>query len=332
MTMSRVLPAVTVFVCSTVAACTNPPASQAPPASSTGLARIELPASVSFPEGIAYDPALGSLYTGGAADGTIARIQASSGRSEIVAPAGTVVSAGTTTFPAMLGMEIDGANRLWIAGGRTGKAWVVSARDGTVIKEVTVPSAGTSLLNDVAIVGTSAYFTDTFAPTLWRMTADGDKVGNIEPWLDLKESPIVYGETANLNGIAATPDGKTLIVVQMAKGLLFTIDIATKAVTPIDLAGADLSGADGLVLDGHTLYVVRQTAVEIVTVLLSDGMTRGRVVSRLQDAALAWPATAVKVGDELIVVNTQFNTRDSNTARRPFTFVRVPLSKLYGGS
>ena len=38
--------------------------------------------------------------------------------------------AGTTAFPAMLGMEIDSAKRLWVAGGRTGKAWVVGTTDG----------------------------------------------------------------------------------------------------------------------------------------------------------------------------------------------------------
>ena len=131
-----------------------------------------------------------------------------------------------------------------------------------------------------------------------------------------------------MNGITVTPDGQTLIVVQMAKGLLFTIDIPSKVVKAIDTGGEDLSGADGLVLDGDTLYVVRQTAVEIATVVLSDGMTRGRVVSRFKDPGLAWPATAVKVGGALVVVNTQFNTREPNTTTRPFTFLRVPLSRL----
>ena len=325
-TSSAALAITLLFVCS---ACSSPAEPPAPaPEAPAALQRIELPASVSFPEGIAYDAEAGVLYTGGAADGAIARVHAESGRVDIVAAAGAVVPAGTTTFPAMLGMEIDAAKRLWVAGGRTGKVWVVSTTDGRVIKEVTVPSVGRSLLNDVAIVGSSAYITDTVVPTLWRMTVTGDAIGNIEPWLDLQGTPIVYGEGNQLNGITVTPDGQTLIVVQMAKGLLFTIDIPSKVVKGIDTGGEDLSGADGLVLDGDTLYVVRQTAVEIATVVLSDGMTRGRVVSRFKDPGLAWPATAVKVGDALIVVNTQFNTRAPNTTTRPFTLLRVPLSRL----
>jgi Cu-Zn family superoxide dismutase len=238
------------------------------------------------------------------------------------------VPAGTTTFPTVVGMEIDAQNRLWVAGGRTGKFWVVDATDGRVMKEVTVPSVGTSLLNDVAIVGGAAYITDTFVPTLWRLSAEGGAVGEIEPWLDLQGTAIPYGEGASLNGITATPDGGRLLVVHMGQGRLFTIDLASKAIAEVDLGGADLSGADGLVLDGETLYVVRQTAVEIATVRLSLDFTRGEVVSRFTDPSLAWPATAVRVDEDLVVVNTQFNTRRDDSTTRPFTLLRVPVARL----
>ena len=109
--------------------------------------------------------------------------------------------------------------------------------------------------------------------------ADPDErgdIGDLEPWLDFTGTALQYDEGANLNGIAALPDGQSLIVVQMGKGLLFRIDLKTKKVSPIDTAGADLTGADGLVLDGHTLYVVRQTAVEIATVSLSPTSPKER--------------------------------------------------------
>jgi Cu-Zn family superoxide dismutase len=300
---------------------------QAAPTQPGGLARIELPATVSFPEGVAYDAASGSLYTGSASDGTIVRVNASTGAANVVAAAGRLVPAGTTIFPTVVGMETDDRQQLWIAGGRTGKAWIVSVTDGRVIREATVPSVGTSLINDVALVGGAGYFTDTTVPTLWRLSADGV----MEPWLDLRGTPIPYEQGAKLNGITVTPDGKRLIVIHMGLGRLFTIDLASKAIAAIDTAGADLTGADGLVLNGDLLYVVRQTAVEIATVRLSADLASGTVVARFKDPALAWPATAVKVGEELIVVNTQFNTRQNNTTTRPFTLLRVPLSRLAGG-
>jgi sugar lactone lactonase YvrE len=302
---------------------------QAAPAQTAGLARIELPAALSFPEGIAYDAASGSLYTGSASDGTIVRVNASSGASNVVKAAGGLVPASTTpVFPTVVGMKIDDRQQLWIAGGRTGKAWIINVADGRVVTEATVPTAGTSLINDVALVGGAGYFTDTSVPTLWKLTAGGA----FEPWLDLTGSAIPYGQQgAKLNGITATPDGRRLIVVHMGLGRLFTIDLASKAIAPIDTAGADLTGADGLVLNGNLLYVVRQTAVEIATVRLSADLASGTVVARFKDPALAWPATAVKVGEELIVVNTQFNTRQNNTTTRPFTLLRVPLARLAGG-
>jgi sugar lactone lactonase YvrE len=204
----------------------------------------------------------------------------------------------------------------------------VDAASGAVIKQLEVPDPSKSLINDVALVGDAGYFTDTRVPTLWRIAANGREIGALEPWLDFTGTPLQYYEGANLNGITATPDGRSLIVVQMGKGLLYRIDTKTKAVTAIDTGGADLTGADGLVLDGRTLYVVRQTAVEVATVQLSDDLTKGTVISRFKDPALAWPATAVKVGSDLIVVNTQFNTRANGTQTVPFTLISVPVSKL----
>ncbi len=296
---------------------------------SPALDRYDLPATVTFPEGIAHDPAAGTIYTASAVTGTLIRLNLKTRASEVVAPAGTLVPGGETkTFPAVLGMKLDGTNRLWIAGGRSGKIFVLEAKSGKVLKQFEVPDPSKSLINDVAIVGNSAYFTDTVVPTLWRVTTKGSDIGALEPWLDFSGTPLQYFDGANLNGIAATPDGRSLIVVQMGKGLLFKIDLTSKAVTPIDTAGEDLTGADGLVLDGRTLYVVRQTAVEIATVQLSADLAKGTVTTRFKNPALAWPATAAKIGDRLVVVNTQFNTRANKTQTVPFTLASVPLSVL----
>jgi hypothetical protein len=301
----------------------------APGAPGAAVERINLPAEVTFPEGVAYDPAAGAIYTGSAVTGALARVDLKSGASSVIAPAGLLVPGGvTTTFPAVLGMKLDQNDRLWIAGGRSGKFFIVDSHSGALIKQFEVPDPSKSLINDLALVGTTGYFTDTQAPTLWRIEASGNAIGALEPWLDFSGTALQYYEGANLNGIAATSDGRSLIVVQMGKGLLFRIDLQTKKVSPIDTAGADLTGADGLVLDGHTLYVVRQTAVEIATVQLSDDLSKGTVVNRFKDSALAWPATAVKIDDRLLVVNTQFNKRNDKSETHPFTVASVPIARL----
>lgn len=288
-----------------------------------------LPAPISHPEGIAYDAKAGVIYTANATDGTIARTNLKSGASQIVAPAGLLIPQGSTTFPAVLGLKIDGAQRLWVAGGRTAKMFVVDARTGALLKTFATGDPG-SLINDIAVTKDAAFFVDTLRPTLWRAPIKGSAIGELEPWLPYEGTPIVYDTGANLNGIAATPDGRTLIVGQMNKGLLFKIDVRTRAVTPIDIGGEALTGADGLVLDGRTLYVVRQPDAEIVTVALSADLSSGKVVSRFKDPALLWPATAAKAGNALLVVNSQFNNRGKAEAQSPFTVSSVPLGRLSG--
>lgn len=331
--MSRRIAIVALAVAATTAAACGGPSTSAPepapapPPVAAAATTIALPDTVAFPEGIAYDAAANVLYTASAQDGTVVRVNAASGASEVISPAGVLLPAGTTTFPGPLGMTVD-ANRLWIAGGFTGKVWAVNTADGAVVKEATVSTAPRSLINDVVVVGSAAYFTDTFVPTLWRVSIDGDTIGDPEPWLDLQGTAIDYaGDGPKLNGIAATADGQSLIVVHMGQGRLFRIDLASRAITPISTGSEDLTGADGLVLDGHTLYVVRQTANQIATLALAHDLASASVVSRFGEG-LAWPATAAKVGDHLVVVNTQFNTRDANTATRPFTLLRVPVARL----
>ena len=291
--------------------------------------RHTLPAEVSFPEGVAYDPASRTLYTAGAQDGRIARIDARTGRATSVAAPEVAAQIGTA-FPGALGMKLDPRGRLWIAGGRTGKVFVVAPRTGRLIQTVTTPGTG-GLINDIAFAGGRAYFTDTLRPTLWAVDAGAEVPVAPEAFLTFPAGPLQYGEGANLNGILATADGKTLLTGQMAKGLLFKIDVASRQVSAVPIGGEKVEGVDGLVLNGRTLYVIRQPAAEIVTVQLAPDLSWGGVVKRTKAPGLLWPATGVLVGNELVVVNTQFNKRTTGDAETPFSLERVPLSQLAGG-
>jgi sugar lactone lactonase YvrE len=324
--MSRLLPILLLVL----AGCSAPPPPTPPaPAPVAPLESYALPDDVAFPEGIAYDAANGVVYTASALNGTIARLNVATRASDIVATDVLFRKGESPRFPSVLGMKLDAQGQLWLAGGNTGRMFVVDTTKGTVVRQFRVPKPEDSLINDVALVGGAAYFTDTRAPILWRVQTTNNKIGNLEPWLNFTKTPLQYDPKANnINGIAATADGTSLIVVQMGAGRLFRIDIKTKAVTPIDTGGQALSGADGLVLDGRTLYVVRQTEAEICRVDLSDDLSKGTVSARLKDPLLAWPATASKVGDRLIVVNTQFNKRTGKNETRPFTLVSVPLARL----
>ena len=53
------------------------------------LTTYPLPAEVRYPEGVALDPATGALYTASAETGLLVRLDPATGRSTVVAPAGT---------------------------------------------------------------------------------------------------------------------------------------------------------------------------------------------------------------------------------------------------
>ncbi|HKQ45881.1 MAG TPA: hypothetical protein VJS47_10860 [Rhizomicrobium sp.] len=299
-------------------------------AAAQAIREIQLPAELSYPEGIGYDAASGHIYTASALDGIVVRTNLRSGASEIIAKPGVILPDDNKVFPGALGMKVDRAKRLWLTGGRTGKIHVLDTRDGSLIKTIATPGEG-GVLNDTVVTQDYVYVTDTFRPTLWRVPVNGSQIGEAEAWIDLKGSPIDYSQQGpKLNGVTLTPDGKDLIVVHMGNGKLFKIGIATRAITPIDIGTDTVQGGDGLALDGTLLYVVRQPAAEVVTVKLASDLSSGKIVSRLTDPAIKWPATAVKVGDELLVVNAQFNKRATNDPVRPFSVTAIPVSRLGG--
>ena len=291
---------------------------------------LPLPPDTRFPEGIAYSPARDTFFTANAETGAVFEINRKGDSARVVVPEGVLAPSGTMTFPVALGMKVDAAGRLWIAGGRTGRMSVVDVESGTVLKQVVAPSGAGSLINDVALVGGAAYFTDTRTPTLWRLAVTGNRIGELEAWTTFADTPIEYDGGNNLNGVTVTPDGAALVVVQMDKGLLFLIDLASKGIRKIETTGIDLSGGDGLVMAGDLLYVVRQPAGEIVTLQLQPDPPLAKLVNRFRDPALRWPATALLLEKSLIVVNSQFNTRVTKAAISPFTFADVPLSRLAG--
>ena len=236
-------------------------------------------------------------------------------------------------------MDVDADDRLWVAGGPTGKVFLYDADEGAFVRTIDPPEAERTFLNDLVATGGAVYVTDSFRPVLFRIPLAEDGPGEIESWLDLEGTPIEYqtGETTleqvNLNGIAATEDGRYLITAQMNTGELFRIATDTKEITPIDLGGETLVNADGLVLDERTLYVVRIADNEIVVVELSDDLVSGEITARYTSDALAWPATAALAGDRLLVVNTQFNRQGEGSPppELPFRVLGIPVSAIQQG-
>jgi len=258
-----------------------------------------------YPEGIAYHPGTGDLFVGSFTTGAVYRgsVRPRSGPRTM----DEFLPAGADGRTMAVGMQVDRHGRLWIAGGSTGTIWVYDAVTGRFLVSFYLGVAN-SFINDVAIRPQGdAYFTDSFQPWIYRIAADHTGALQYEPWLDLRGTAVAYTDGFNLNGIAASADGQSLIVVQSNTGRLFHIDVASKQVSPIDLKGERLDGGDGLVLDGTTLYVVRNQVNLVVTVALAPTMRSGRIVGSFSDPSLDFPTTAVKVGGRLVLPNSQLS-------------------------
>jgi sugar lactone lactonase YvrE len=281
----------------------------------------EMPGDEVYPEGIAYDPQSGDFYVGSTTDGTVFRGKVEGGPKEaevFLEPE----SDGRTTAT---GMEVGEEGRLFIAGGDTGRIFVYDTETADLVRRLDTPDAEATFLNDVAVTPEGdAYFTDSIRPVLFRVPSTGDGVGEAEPWLNFEGTPAEYEEDFNLNGIDATKDGRYLIVVQSNTGELFRIDTESKEVVEIDLGGETLTNGDGLLLDGSTVYVLRNELELIVPVKLSGDYTSGEAGEGFTDPSFAFPTTLAKHGGRLLVVNSQFD-RHGGEPELPFTVSDVDI-------
>lgn len=103
----------------------------------------------------------------------------------------------------------------------------------------------------------------------------------------------------------------------LAAGALTAVDLRTGVARAVQVRGATLTGGDGLVLAGRTLFVVRGTGQQAVTQLrLTTSRHHGRTtwtarfVRDLTDPALDVPSTAALAGGRLWAVNARFGVAD----------------------
>lgn len=288
-------------------------AASAPPTG--GAVTYTLPGDRVFPEGVGVDKATGDFYAGSSEDGTVYRgTVGQPGEAEVF------LEPGVDGRDAATGIKVF-EGRLFVAGRGTGRLFVHDAETGELIRALETPGEP-GLVNDLTFAGGAAYVTDSFRPVVYRVPLTADGVGDIEPWLDLTGTPIEYGDGFNLNGISASDDGRHLLTVHTGTGELWRIDVETQAVEQVDLGGASLTTGDGLLLDGRTLYAVRNSPGVVLRIELSEDLRSGEVTQEIADPSFRYPTTLAEYDGQLLVVNSQFGAGDSPDL--PFTVSGVP--------
>ncbi|MDB5044975.1 MAG: superoxide dismutase [Deinococcus sp.] len=271
-----------------------------------------LPGVQTFPEGVAYDANRGVLYTGSAATGSIYAVNASSGAVSLLSEGG---ARGRTSA---LGLKVDRQGRVWVAGGAAGTVSVLSP-NGSPIAVLETPKSPNPYINDLAPAADgSVYVTDSTRPVIFRVSPDL----KVSAWLELDRTPIKYGPGINLNGILATPDGRSLLTMQLNTGDVWRIDLRTKAVKKV-IGG--LMRGDGILLDPanpRTLYVARNALGVVSKVALSTDSGTGTLVAEEPLQGLRFPATLTAIGTDLVVTQSQLDKLQGGTPETPFRLTR----------
>jgi hypothetical protein len=226
------------------------------------------------------------------------------------------------------GITTDAAGRVYIAGGPNGLGtgrpdiWVYDA-DGSLLTALRVPTDN-AFLNDVAIgPDGAAYFTNSNAPQVFRVSLDSG-VWTASVWADASEE-IAQQPGFNLGGIVVSRDRQALVVAQGNVGALWRFDLDTAAVTPIRVPEADLVNADGLVLRGGRLFVVRNFSQRLTTLALSADGRSARLVAEVATDPTRVFTTAKLAHGRLLLVDSKF---DEPVAAPPYEVVPVKLARL----
>lgn len=297
-----------------VAGCSGPASDGGPEA----LAAASLgPDVIALPDGFRPEGVVAGrgteLFAGSLADGSIVRVDLRTGSVDVAVP--------PQADRIAVGLAFDVRSSLiWVAGGPSpsGHGYAYDASTGAPL---TAFAFGGGFVNDVVVTRSAAWFTDSFAPMLYRVPLDasGRPLGGFEA-VPLG-GDFVSQPGFNANGIAATPDGSTLFVVHSELGAIYAVDPASGVADEIDLGGEAVPSGDGLLLDGRILYVVQNALNQIAAVRLSPDLTSGEVIARITSADFDVPTTVAGFGPSLYAVNARFGTPP--TASTSYDVVRV---------
>lgn len=183
---------------------------------------------------------------------------------------------------------------------------MVNAITGGILASYTFNTAPT-FVNDVVLTGSAAFFTDSQRPVLYKLPLG--RFGGLPEQGEVVHVPL-GGEWAGTraNGIARIPDGRGLLVIQSATGLIFRVDPTSGEATTVDLGGASLVNGDGLLLSGETLFVVQNRLNQVAVVRLNSTGTAGGVVDHLTDPRFDVPTIVAAFGNRLYLPNARFTS------------------------
>ena len=265
-----------------------------------------------LPEGITIGPGP-VAYLGSRADGDILAKNLKTGEQKIISQ-----GPGTPS----IGLKSDQRGLLYVAGGPAGTGRVIDIRSGRTVRNYAF-TTGPTFVNDVVLSRYGAWFTDSQQPQLYVVPRD--RRGRPAAGSDVKTLPLtgdwVQPAGFGANGIALTPDGRALLVVQSPTGYLFRVNPRTGHATRVNLGGAVLTNGDGLLVQGRILYAVQNRDNNVAVVRLNKSGTRRRLLANLTDKKFDVPTTVAAYKKYLYLPNARFTSPQTPTTE--FDVIRI---------
>lgn len=204
-----------------------------------------------------------------------------------------------------LGLRVDLADGLlFVAGGFDGRGYVYDLDTGATRASYQFSSAP-SVINDVAVTPTGAWFTNSLQSVLYFVPIRDGQPGPFET-LQLSGPAAEVTAGFNNNGIQATADGSTLLVAHTNQGAINAVDPGSGASRAVD--GVSVPNVDGILLQGRNLYAVQNFSNQITELRLSGDLGSGTVTKVVTSKSFEVPTTVARFGDRLATVNAKFDT------------------------
>lgn len=252
------------------------------------------------PEGITIGRSPYAWF-GSIADGAVYRASLATGRGRVAVP-------GLGAGRSVIGLKIDRQERrLFLSGGFSREIRVADLRSGKIDALFTVGAEG-SMVNDVVLTPEAAWFTDSRRPQLYRLELDRHGEPAREVATVVLGGEWEQGSDFTANGIARTPDGEALLVVNtvLEGGSLMRVDPRDGTARRVDLGALSIPFGDGLLLLGRHLYIVQQRSNHVDVVRLNAAATRGTPIARVTDPRFRIPTTAAAWGGRIYLPNARF--------------------------
>ena len=273
-----------------------------PPAAAAPAEEVIVLPGASSAEGVAIGRG-STFYAGELFGGDIFRGDLQRGTAELFidAPTGRMA----------LGLKVDDpSGLLFVAGGFSGQGYVYDATTGAAVATYQFGMPGMSIINDVVITQDGAWFTDSVQPKLYFVPISPTGTpADFSPLTLTGPAADTTGDF-NLNGIAATPDGRTLIVAHSTNEALYTVDPRTGA---SELLVGDVA-PDGILFEAGRLWVAEPFLNQVTRLRPNPDLTDAVVEEVISSDLFQTPSTVAVHGNQLAAVNAKFDTGFPPTA------------------